>query len=266
MIRNYLNRAWNYNKLHNSYLITVDNLEVAMAEIVEFINEAFYPEKNVFTHPDFMLIKKTPDNVNNITVQQIRDLKNFLNKTPILSNYKSVIIYNAEKMNLNAANSCLKLLEDSSNNTYIFLIVVDITVVIPTILSRCMKLNCNYNYSKKNNLLIKQVDDYYIKPFLKKTTIDEHLSYLNDITLRGRELWFELTNNAQNLILKFCKQHSSCYLALSFLEDELLEQLTPISIDLLVNRYDKLTKLTDDTISFGLELKASYLLLISILR
>ena len=40
-------------------------------------------------------------------------------------------------MNINTVNSCLKLLEDTSKDTYIFLITTNIAAILPTIRSRC---------------------------------------------------------------------------------------------------------------------------------
>jgi len=40
----------------------------------------------------------------------------------------------------------------------------------------------------------------------------------------------------------------------------------PVSISYLTKQYDKLVKLTDDTINFDLELRASYILLINIIN
>jgi DNA polymerase-3 subunit delta' len=112
----------------------------------------------------------------------------------------------------------------------------------------------------------KQVDDYYVRPFLKMTKIDEHLSYIKDFSTKDRELWVEFTSNAQNLIARICKNLSGHDVALSPLEKKFLDQIMPVSINYLTNRYDKLVKLTEDTINFDLELRASYILLINIMN
>ena len=146
MIKKYLAQALDFNKLYNSYLVGVDDVEAAMNEIVEFIGKAFYQQQNTLRHPDFMLVRKIGDSAKNISMQQIRELQNFLNKTSIISGYKTAIIYGADQMNLNAANSCLKLLEDTPKNTYIFLITTNAAAILSTIRSRCRKIT--YNYEK----------------------------------------------------------------------------------------------------------------------
>ena len=81
MIKEYLSRDLDLNKLYNTYLISVDNPDSAMNEVLEFISSSFYQHQNTITHPDFMLVQKMEGNVKNISVEQIRGLQNFLNKT-----------------------------------------------------------------------------------------------------------------------------------------------------------------------------------------
>lgn len=266
MIKEYLTKDLELNNLYNVYLLGVDDLEAARNEIVEFVGKAFYQQQNTLNHPDFMFVKKADDTAKSITMQQIRELENFLNKTSIISGYKTAIIYEADQMNLNAANSCLKLLEEASNNTYIFLITTNATAILPTIRSRCRKITYNYNSDVFVSFASSQVDDYYIRPFLQMTKIDEHLSYIKDLSVKNRELWVDFTNNAQNLIARICKNLSGYDVVLSPLEKKFFDQLIPVSINYLINRYDKLVKLTEDTINFDLELRASYILLINIMN
>ena len=167
-------------------------------------------------------------------------------------------------MNLSAANSCLKLLEEPSLNTYIFLIAADTASILPTIRSRCAKLK--YNYYIDNLAAEKPIDDYYIRPLLKTTKIDGHLSYIKALSFKDRQLWSELTNNAQSLILKVCKKLIDQNISLSALEAEFLEQLMPISANHLIRKYEVLVKLTEETVNFDLELRASYILLVELMH
>ena len=118
----------------------------------------------------------------------------------------------------------IKLLEDTPKNTYVFLITTNAAAILPTIRSRCRKITYNYNSAVLGNFGSKQVDDYYVRPFLKMTKIDEHLSYIKDFSTKDRELWVEFTSNAQNLIARICKNLSGHDVALSPLEKKFLEQ------------------------------------------
>jgi len=263
MIKEYLVRDASLNKLYNAYLISVDNSDSAMSEVLEFISSHFYQHQNALTHPDFMLVQKMEGNVKNISVEQIRDLQNFLNKTSIISGYKTAIIFGADQMNINAENSCLKLLEDTSKDTYIFLITNNVAAISSTIRSRCAKIK--YNYAGATNSCFdqnQQINDYYVRPLLKTTKIDEHLSYLKAFASKDRDLWIEFTANIQNLIARICKKIATHDVLLSPLEIQFLEQLMPVSVININNKYDELVKLTEDTINFDLDLRASYILLV----
>ncbi|MFK7968519.1 MAG: DNA polymerase III subunit delta' [Rickettsiaceae bacterium] len=268
MIKEYLSRDLSLNKLYNTYLISVDDLDSAKQEVLEFISSNFYQHQNALTHPDFMLVQKMEGNVKNISVEQIRDLQNFLNKTSIISGYKTTIIYGADQMNINAVNSCLKLLEDTSKDTYIFLITNNVAAILPTIRSRCAKIKHNYVGAASNYFdgQDRQIDDYYIRPLLKTTKIDEHLSYLKAFSSKDRDLWIEFTTNIQILITRICKKITIQDVLLSPVEMQFLEQLVPLSVTHINNKYDELVKLTEDTIKFDLDLRASYILLVKILN
>ena len=59
---------------------------------------------------------------NNITIDQIRDLKFFIDKTSFNGDPKFIIIEGPEYLNLNAANSLLKMLEAPPEQCYFLLI------------------------------------------------------------------------------------------------------------------------------------------------
>ena len=109
MIKEYLSRDLDLNKLYNTYLISVDNPDSAMNEVLEFISSSFYQHQNTITHPDFMLVQKMEGNVKNISVEQIRGLQNFLNKTSIISGYKTAIIFGYYFTNVENIKFHLKL-------------------------------------------------------------------------------------------------------------------------------------------------------------
>ena len=60
---------------------------------------------------------------------------------------KFIIIDSADDLNINASNSLLKILEEPKDNTYFILITHQLSNLLPTIRSRCVKF-----YFKKPNL------------------------------------------------------------------------------------------------------------------
>ena len=100
------------------------------------------------THPDFSRImptgseKSTSDNpVKNIRIDDIRDLCAKLNTTSQLEGSRVVVIEQAERILLAAANALLKTLEEPGADTVILLVCSKPHRLPITIRSRCQKLN-----------------------------------------------------------------------------------------------------------------------------
>ncbi len=98
-------------------------------------------------HPDFTQIQAL-ENSKQITVDQIRDLIQFCGLTSHYGGHQLAIIFPAEAMNRNAANSLLKLLEEPPPSTLLILISHRPMTLLPTVRSRCQLLNFNYPPSK----------------------------------------------------------------------------------------------------------------------
>jgi len=97
-------------------------------------------------HPDFFYVERMTDEKSGklkreIVIDQIRDLKQRLSQASFLGGYKTAIIDGAGDMNLNAANSLLKLLEEPSPKTVMILVVNDLNDLPATIASRCQVLH-----------------------------------------------------------------------------------------------------------------------------
>ncbi len=88
------------------------------------------------THPDFMLIEPEEEG-KAIKVAQIRELVEFVSLTKSRGNRRVIIISPAESMNMNAANSLLKTLEEPPENTIILLVSSQPYSLPATIRSRC---------------------------------------------------------------------------------------------------------------------------------
>lgn len=75
-----------------------------------------------------------------IKIAEIRDLKRRISLKAFEANYKVVIIWNAEKINNEAANAMLKLLEEPPEKTILILTVSDTGQLLTTINSRCQRI------------------------------------------------------------------------------------------------------------------------------
>ncbi len=136
---------------------------------IEFKDSNLDHHLNLFknnTHPNIKIIEKEIDSKtgkikSNITIEQIRRLKTFLNSTTTIQNSsKIVIIDSADYLNISSANSMLKILEEPKENTYIFLISNQISLLLPTIRSRCLKIKFNtHNLTNFTNIIKDNIDE-----------------------------------------------------------------------------------------------------------
>lgn len=94
---------------------------------------------SVGTHPDLSGVGLSGD-AKNITVDQIRALGDFLSLRPHTAARKVVVISPAEAMNINAANSLLKLLEEPPLGSMLLLVTSHAARLPATIRSRCARL------------------------------------------------------------------------------------------------------------------------------
>jgi len=89
-----------------------------------------------------------------INIDQIRTLNHFFHESAIDGMSKFIIIDSTDDLNINASNALLKILEEPKNNTYIFLISHNLSSVLPTIRSRCLKIKFNnHSYSTFNKII-----------------------------------------------------------------------------------------------------------------
>lgn len=258
MINEKLSGAYNIGKLHNSYLIQTDNIEQSFIQLNEFIQNILLNGK---LDVDYICVKKIDNKVKNISVEQIRDMQKFLYKTSVINGKKIAVIYGADQMNINAANSCLKILEDTPKNTYIFLLSENASNILPTIRSRCAKINVQY-HSKQDYL----VKEQYIIPLLATTEVNEKLKFIAEFATKDRDLWQEFASNIEILIVRLCKKSSGVNLELSEYEQKLFAQFKMQTTKYLSDKYDEIKRIIHDTILFDLDLRASSTLLIDKFR
>lgn len=104
-------------------------------------------------HPDIIYVKHEKPNV--ISVDEVREqvIHDAIIR-PYYSKYKIYIIPDAELLNVQAQNALLKTIEEPPEYVVIMLLVKNADVLLPTILSRCVRLD------------LKVVDDSIVKQYL----------------------------------------------------------------------------------------------------
>jgi DNA polymerase-3 subunit delta' len=88
------------------------------------------------SHPDLLAISLAED-AKEIKVDDARKINSFLRMTAAESQYKIVLIDAVDEMNLTAANSILKLLEEPPHNCLFLLVAHNPEKLLATIKSRC---------------------------------------------------------------------------------------------------------------------------------
>ena len=160
------------NKLSNSLLLTGNKGIGKNYFIFQLIEE--YIKKKVVSeqinhhlsllknnsHPNIIIVKKQIDEKtkklkNFIIIDQIRKINQFSLETSVIENIpKFILIDSADDMNINASNGLLKILEEPKLNTYFFLISHQPSSLLPTIKSRCLKINLsNHNYDNFSSIV-----------------------------------------------------------------------------------------------------------------
>ena len=183
--------SYESNNLHSSIIISgpkgigkrnfIDNFINKVLQI-NFVNNNLNHHENLFknnTHPNIKIVErifdqKTKKLKNFINIEQIRNLKKFLNESSAIKNLSNfIIIDSADDLNINSANSLLKNLEEPKNKTFIFLVSHHLSALLPTIRSRCLKIKLSkHNFNDFKKILSENVDNIE----------DEDITLLYDLT------------------------------------------------------------------------------------
>ncbi|MFH1187461.1 MAG: AAA family ATPase [bacterium] len=117
------------------------------------------------THSDLIILKRITDSKTgklkkNISIEQIKEASGKLALSSFLKDYKIVIIEEAEKLSLSAANSLLKILEEPKGKTIFILVANHFENLPKTIISRCQKIkflpvsfSANYDYLVQKKMI-----------------------------------------------------------------------------------------------------------------
>ena len=159
--------AWKSRRLHHAWLLAgpkgVGKASFARAAATRVLAEAAGPPFDLpgletpedhpiarliaaGSHPDFRwlerLEKEKGDGLaRNISVKQVRQLGEFLSLTPALSPWRAIAIDCADDLEGSAANALLKMLEEPPANSLFFLVSHAPGRLLPTIRSRCRRLD-----------------------------------------------------------------------------------------------------------------------------
>ncbi|MBI2050674.1 MAG: hypothetical protein HYT31_02615 [Parcubacteria group bacterium] len=135
-ILSYLHHASENKTLAHGYaLIGPENS--GKMELLGLFLKDFFPADSM-AHPDIKIIGPEEDV---ITIGTVREARSWLSLTPLAADKKALIINQAHTLNTEAQNAFLKILEEPSDSTYIFLLLNHAKRILPTVYSRVVALH-----------------------------------------------------------------------------------------------------------------------------
>ena len=156
-----------------------------------------------------------------ISVDDIREIKRSFSKTTLNESPRFTIIDDIELLNLSAANSLLKLIEEPSNCDYFIFINNKKEKVIETVFSRSIEFKFFLSFQKKKNILnsIKKylnIDNIFIDNYLNLSTpgnLIEFSNILSELKINNLE---DFDKMIFQLLVHFKKNKRSSYLNLVY--------------------------------------------------
>ena len=159
-------KAWDARSLHHAWLLAgprgVGKAHFARAAAKRVLAEAAgpafdasgleTPEEHPIakliaagSHPDMRWLERLEKEkgeglARDITIKQVRELGEFMGMTAALSPWRVAVIDSMDEMNKEASNALLKMLEEPPPNTIFFLVSHAPGRLLPTIRSRCRRL------------------------------------------------------------------------------------------------------------------------------
>ncbi len=171
-ILNFFDKAIKNDHLSHAYLF-VGPEQVGKKTVAEVIATGLLQttREKVKSNPDFyftdqLFDEKTGKTKKNITISQMRELREHLSRRSYTGGYKVAVIDGADKMNIEAANALLKTLEEPSQGSVLFLITDNDEALPQTIRSRCQTIYFGLVKDDDLNILLenkKNIDQEIIK-------------------------------------------------------------------------------------------------------
>jgi len=109
-------------------------------------------------HPDISVVGKLEDKLI-VTVDQVRELKKDVHVIPNEADKKAYIINDADKMNMNAQNAILRILEEPPSFAVFILCTENPAALLPTVRSRCVELKSRAIIESDGDTAAEPVDD-----------------------------------------------------------------------------------------------------------
>lgn len=177
-----LSNAIDNKKFSHAYIFETNGYEEGLSMAISFaksilkiedinMDENNYPELKII-HPDGLWIKK----------EQLIDLQDEFNKKSIIGDNKVYIINQAEKLNINSANTILKFIEEPPEGIVAILVTDNSYQLLETIVSRCQLISL----VGQANINIQDSTISKIAKYISNTKL-EYENFINDDNIQKIE-------------------------------------------------------------------------------
>ena len=137
----------------------------------EIINKNFFYLQlleNTFSN----IIYLSGSDYKNAKIENIRELKNQILKSPLIYKKRFIILDDVECFNNNSLNALLKIIEEPSENNYFILINNNSKTLLETIKSRCLEIKIILSSKKKDRIKNSLFDYFNQKMILNNNSLD----------------------------------------------------------------------------------------------
>lgn len=164
----YLASCFSHKTLSHAYVL-LGSTQSGKAEALYAFIPAIVGSQSVH-HPDIRILDTDS---NTLSIGEIRELRSWLTASALVGSAKVAVIHHAERMNTEAQNALLKILEEPVLHTYIFLLTGHKSQLLPTIVSRSVLLyfsstHAPYASTEMTNIVFAQSPAKRLRLFMQK--------------------------------------------------------------------------------------------------
>jgi DNA polymerase III subunit delta' len=165
---NRLQAAFTAGRLGHAYLLTgpIGSGKSWLAQQLAALRVEC-PAGKALVHPDVHSVRPESKS-RRIVIDQIRELEQSVQRKPLVASGKAVIIYDADRLQPQAANAFLKTLEEPPPNSLILLLSSLPEAMLETVLSRCVEVPllgpARPPSGEEEQAILRAIDECLIKP------------------------------------------------------------------------------------------------------
>ena len=182
----------------------IKNFEIKSSSFYKKILQNIYPDIIYLNGSDFK----------NVKIEDIRKLKNDLQKLPIYNDKRFIILDDVETFNLSCLNGLLKIIEEPGTNNYFIMINNKSQLLLDTIKSRSLEIKILLNNEQRNKIFSFLLNNFEQRQLLEGDLINvspgnllkfNYLIEINNININDKFL------NGLNKILNLYKKDKNLF-------------------------------------------------------